>query len=81
MQGSEKRPRALRGKAECRAAWVLLPGRLSRPWGSSALARPGKACVKSGFHTVKGHGGLGSKERKPIRSLEKSGVGRPGIGL
>lgn len=42
-------------------SWVLWPGGLIRPWSSSILAWPGKCCVKSGLHTVKGHGGPRSR--------------------
>ena len=51
------------------------PTRLIRPWCSSTLAQPAKCCVKSGFHTVKGHGRPGSRHGNRLEAGKNQAQG------
>lgn len=59
-------PRGSRGKAGNGGAGILWPGRQSRPGCISAWAWLGNCCIKSGFYTVKGHGGPRSRHRNQL---------------
>lgn len=50
------------------------------PTREAEQARPGVFCVQSGLHTVKGHGGLGSRHRNQLEAW-KIRLGCAGIGL
>lgn len=46
-----------------------------RPWCSSALVWPGKYCIKSGLHTVKGHGVPGPRHRNQLEAWKNQAWG------